>query len=292
MWDSQANTPWKVPSNPIIIGDRSPAASFLQDAYPGGNNPYGNEYWKLLYGKMDWVPFPDILPLLFPDDINKQIQRLEERGRNGDTVDQFDNPDKQIKQFEGFKALADILFKFPGVYKIISGEIRRGYEDLKSVDPGFILSLLTTAYAIEKGVTPGIKETSLGQFIRYGGIKRIEGNQSITAYAIDLTLTPYFIEASGGETTRRVLKEYLTARFGDIGICWPYADNLGTSPFKAVVYALEPGAKGLKTEEVHDYINTRIKLSLVEVNKETRYGKDLFKSRFSGIQRAWRNITW
>jgi hypothetical protein len=44
MWDKNSKSPCIVPDNPIIIGDRSPASSFLQGAYPGGDNPWGNEF--------------------------------------------------------------------------------------------------------------------------------------------------------------------------------------------------------------------------------------------------------
>jgi hypothetical protein len=296
MWNLQDKSPWKVPDNPIIVGDRSPAASFLQGAYPGGDNPWGSNFWKVLYGNMDWIPFPDILPLLFPDDINKQIERLKKRKLTENEPDQFDDPNKQVKQFEGFKALADVLFKFPGVYRVISGKIKAGYEDLRSIDPGFVLSLLTTAYAIEKGIAKGITEPIYlpsGKAFNRRVVERLEGDSLITCYLFNLSHSQYFIEASIGDSMRSFVKEKLTARFGDIGICWPFAKVSGTSPFVAAVYALEPGAKDLTTEEILGYIHEQIaKKSFTEITKDSRYGRDLFGSRFPDIKRAWGNITW
>jgi len=289
MWSSKSKTPWKVPNDPIIIGDRSPAASFLQGAYPSGDNPWGNQFWKLFYGQIDWVPFPDILPLLFPDDINKQIDRLKKRISIDSVPDQFDDPDKQIKQFEGFKALSDILLKFPGVYKVTTGEIKNTvFGRIRSVDPGFVLSLLTVSLAVEKGVVSGI---SKGYFIQRIG--RVEGNNLVTSYFIDLEDSGLFLEDSfeGFRKTEEV--NSVTARFGDIGILWPQIRDAHKSPFVAVVYALEGVAKKMETREVHEYIFDSInKHQIVDIQKEIRYGNDLFKLRFPDIQRAWGNITW
>jgi len=296
MWGSSPDCPWKIPTADIVIGDRSPASSFLQRAYPGGEDPWGADFWKLLYGKFPWVPVPDILPLLFPDDIGALVNRLRERAAKGSKQDQFDDPDKQLEQFKAFQALAGVLFRYPGIYKVTTAKIRIGFEELRLVDPGFILSLLTVAFAIEKGIVGGVTEKHYlpdGVHYRRRIITRINKNNAITCYLMNLGLTGYFTEASSSDSARRMLSTNLTVRFGDIGICWPYAQNQKHSPFIVAVYALEPGAKGWETDSIHEYIRRAIKDdAVVDVTEATRYGNDLFKKRFPNIDRSWGNISW
>jgi hypothetical protein len=289
MWNGNQNSPWQVPDTPIVIGDRSPAASFYQGAYPGGENPYGDRFWELMYSRFN-VPFPDLLPLLFPDDLTAQIRRMEAR----QTSDQWDKPEKQTHYFEGFSRLSELLLRFPGVYKLRTGQINVGYEDISQVDQGFLLALLAASFAVEKGITTGITEPIIlpgGVTHRRIGIERVGREPSVTAYLMNLGRT-YFLEASSTPAVRRLLQEKMTVRMGDVGLYWPFAVDEHHDPFYAVIYALEPGAKDLTTESVHEYLDHEILEGSVEVNPDTRYGQDLFTSRFPDIRREWGNISW
>ena len=293
MWDRSRPSPWSVPNTPILIGDRSPASLFYQGAFPGGGNPWQGEFWKTFFPD-DVVPFPDILPLLFPDDIRSQIDRLRKRLEKEGTTDQFDDPTKQLNYLEGFSQLSDHLLQFPGVYRLSTGKILMGAEKLDNIDLGFMLALLTAAYAIEKGLSKGISQkyySPAEKAIRSARIYRIGSQQEISAYLLPLGGV-YFSDADYGHYLERLIT-HMTGRFGDLGIFWPFASAGRMNPYDAVIYALEPGAKELSTQEIHgNLLGELSQRNITEVNETSQYGNNLFTSRFQKIKRGWGNIHW
>ena len=288
MWNN-TDFPWYIPDDvPVLIGDRSPFDSFLQHATPIADvhfNPWGKDVWKLMYGQFN-IPFPDILPLLHPaDGIASVEERL--RGRKEGALDVFDLPGRQKEEYAHFLALAEVVSsQFPGVYNVMSGQILPVDNELGRVDAGLILGLLSVAAGVEKGAIPTLMGG--GQSVP---LYRLGADPRVTAYYYDLGKSLMY--ESNSEVVRKGAAGKFNMRSADIGVVWSRSLVDHYPPPSVVAYALEPGAKGMKDEEINNYLRDSITNSqFTLVSPETRYGSNLYQSRFPGTNRAWSEITW